>query len=78
MEGYELEILVENMEFSNLDKRIAHLTKEQIVDLMQKYYEGEKVAKILDEYKVKINASQLYSLFPPIITNEECVHVGLK
>ncbi|MEH6935440.1 MULTISPECIES: hypothetical protein [Bacillus] len=73
-----MEILVKNMEFSNLDKRIAHLTKEQIVDLMQKYHEGEKVAEILDEYKVKINVSQLYSLFPPIITNEECVHVGLK
>lgn len=69
-----MEILAANMDFSNLDKRIAHLTEEQIVDLMKKYYEGEKVANILEEYKIKISVSQLYSLFPPIITDEECVH----
>ena len=62
------------MDFSNLDKRFAHLTEEQIVELMNKYYEGEKVANILDEYKIKISVSQLYSLFPPIVTNEECTH----
>ena len=69
-----MEIIVENMDFSNLDKRVSHLTKEQIVNLMEKYYGGEKVAKILEEYKIKISVSQLYSLFPPVITDEVCIH----
>ncbi len=65
---------MENIDFSNLDKRIAHVKEEQIVELMQKYYEGEKVSKILDEYKIEISVSQLYSLFPPAITDEKCIH----
>lgn len=69
-----MEILVENMDFSNLDKKVEHLSKEQIVDLMERYYGGEKVAKILEEYKIKISVSQLYSLFPPVITSEVCIH----
>lgn len=69
-----MEIKIEEMDFSNLDKRISHLTQEQIVNLMEKYYSGEKVSKILDEYKLKISVSQLYSLFPPVITNEVCIH----
>lgn len=62
------------MDFSNLDERISHLTQAQIVNLMEKYYSGEKVAKILSEYKLKISVSQLYSLFPPVITGELCIH----
>lgn len=69
-----MEILIENIDFSNLDKRIEHLKDEQIIGLMQKYYEGEKVSKILDEYKIEVSVSQLYSLFPPVITDEECIH----
>lgn len=69
-----MKIIVDNINFSNLDKRISHLTNEQIVNLMERYYEGEKVSKILEEYKIRINVSQLYSIFPPIITNDTCIH----
>ncbi|PGS64061.1 hypothetical protein [Bacillus thuringiensis] len=71
-----MEITVEKLELSSIDKRLEHLSQEQIIDLMKKYYDGEKVANILEEYEIKISASQLYSIFPPVATEEECVYCG--
>ncbi|MGR5915371.1 hypothetical protein ACT7DA_30890 [Bacillus pacificus] len=69
-----MEITVEKLELSSIDKRLEHLSQEQIIDLMKKYYDGEKVANILEEYEIKISASQLYSIFPPVATEEKCVY----
>lgn len=69
-----METFLDNVDFSILDKRIAHLTKEQIENVMKIYYEGEKVSNILKKYEIKISTSQLYTLFPPKITGKECIH----
>jgi hypothetical protein len=69
-----VEISVENVEFSNLAKRFPHLSQEHMINLMKKYYDGEKVANILEEFNVRISVSQLYSIFPSMITDENCIH----
>ncbi|MBM7608625.1 hypothetical protein JOD29_001872 [Lysinibacillus composti] len=69
-----MEIVTENLYFQNLDKRLAHLSQEQVVELIRKYYDGVKVNNLLKEYDIKINTSMFYTIFPPIMTDEKCNH----
>lgn len=72
----KLEISIGKIEFTNLDNRLEHLSQEEIVKLMELYYAGEKVAPLIKDYGVKINVSQLYSIFPPLKTKLECEPCG--
>jgi hypothetical protein len=69
-----LTINMKNMDFSLLDERIAHLQEEQIHELMVRYYAGEKVSDLLLEYKIMIKPSHLYTLFPPVISDKDCLY----
>lgn len=60
-----------------LDERIKHLTESEIETLMHRYYEGENVKKLTEEYGISINPSRLFSIFPPIISNDKiCPNCG--
>jgi len=60
-----------------IDKRIAHLSEDQIDDLMKKYYENVKAKDLVNEYNINITASKLYTIFPPLkCENEICDHCG--
>ena len=42
-----MEISIANLDFSYLDKMLSHLSKEQVVDVIKAYYDGEKIKDIL-------------------------------
>lgn len=48
-----------------MGKDLSHLTTEEITALVQRYYDGENVSKLMKEYNISVSASELYKLFPP-------------
>lgn len=53
--------------------KIAHLTDEQINQLVNDYYNGIKLNEIIKKYDLKTHSSNLIKLFPPVILkNQEC------
>lgn len=65
-------VALEKLEFSKLNPRLLHLSQEEIIQLINRYYDGETVSKLIKDYKIKITASQLYSIFPPVKSEERC------
>jgi len=62
-----------------MDEKLAHLDKNQIQDLMKRYYEeNEAATNLVKEYKIDITPSRLYALFPDVICDEECRWCGEK
>ena len=55
-----------------LDNKLAHLSKAQIENLIERYYNAEKVKYLIEEYNIDTNLNQLVRLFPPTITEETC------
>ncbi len=53
---------------------LGHLSKAELLDLMNRYYAGERVATLLDEFSVECSVSMLFSHFPPEPTTELCRH----
>lgn len=51
----------------NLDPRIKHLTEKEIEELMERYYDNENVKELISYYRIDVNPSRLYTLFPEII-----------
>src|ERR1044072_2025397 len=50
--------------------KLSHLTVEQINQLIQRYYAGERIKHLIAEYRLNIGASELVKLFPPKICEE--------
>lgn len=63
---------IENLDFSMVGDRLNHLSNDDIVVLIKKYYDGVKVSQLLEEYNIDINPSQLYTLFPPVKSDYKC------
>lgn len=62
-----------------MDEKLAHLDKNQIQDLMRRYYnENETATNLVEEYEIDITPSRLYTLFPDVICDEECRWCGEK
>lgn len=58
-------------------KDLKHLSDDEINSLVQRYYAGEAVSKLLKEYQLSVRANDLYTLFPPeICENEICEYCG--
>lgn len=49
-----------------MDKRISHLSKEQVEELVNRYYSGDNVKQLIEEYDINVPISRLYTLFPPL------------
>ena len=47
--------------------KIAHLSDEQIDELIERYYSEETVSKLLEEYGINIRPSEFVKILPPII-----------
>nr|WP_319489359.1 hypothetical protein [uncultured Caproiciproducens sp.] len=58
-------------------KDLNHLNKEQIEDLMARYYACESVKKLISAFKLDVYPSALYKLFPPAeYDNYSCEYCG--
>jgi hypothetical protein len=54
-----------------LDERLAHLSQSEINALINRYYANEKAKLLVEEYKINVNPSKLYTIFPPIICEDK-------
>lgn len=58
-------------------KNLNHLSDAEIRTLMQRYYHGEAVTKLIKEYQLSVHASELYKLFPPKVCEDDfCEYCG--
>ena len=55
-----------------MDKRISHLSESQVMELMERYYRGERVSNLISEYKIDVSPGHLVRLFPPKATDKLC------
>lgn len=54
-------------------KDLSHLDEEKINELIKRYYSGEKVKVLIEEYALDVKVSDLYKLFPVKVFSEcEC------
>lgn len=53
---------------------LGHLSEAELLELMSRYYAGERVATLLEDYKVNCSASTLCSHFPPEPSAQLCRH----
>ncbi|MBO0962442.1 hypothetical protein J1P26_22330 [Neobacillus sp. MM2021_6] len=68
-----MEISINNLDFSDLDEKLNHLSKEQIVEIITAYYDGDKIKDLLERYEIKTTTSNLVRIFPPILSGEHCI-----
>jgi len=59
--------------------RLLHLSKDEINDLSSRYYMGEKISSLCNEFKIKYEPKRFYKLLPPLInSSRECPNCGCK
>lgn len=54
-----------------MPKNLNHLSDAEVETLMQRYYAGESVTKLLKEYHLSVRTAELYKLFPPEVCKDE-------
>ena len=55
-------------------EKLAHLTPEQLDDLMERYQGKEKVAALIEEFGIDTSPGNLIYLFPPILHEDLFCH----
>jgi len=66
-----MNITIESLDFSNIHSSIEHLTKDEIVDVIQRYYQGETISEIKKEYKIS-NSINIPYVFPHKVLTDLC------
>ena len=61
-----------------ISPRIKHLTEEQVYILLKRYYEGEGIKNLIEEFKLDADPSLFIRLFPIVETDEPCAYCGTK
>ena len=59
-----------------IHEKLAHLSSRQIIKLMNEYYAGIRVKKLIEHYKVDCRPRDLHKLFPPIELDAVCPICG--
>ncbi|MGL5354171.1 MAG: hypothetical protein ACRDA5_12740, partial [Clostridium sp.] len=60
------------------DERLNHLSKEQINELVERYYKNEKVSELISEFDINCRSSELVKLFPPKILDDKiCIYCNI-
>ena len=49
----------------DVNEKLQHLNSEELSDLIERYYNNEKVCDLIKEFNINCTSSELYSLFPP-------------
>lgn len=61
-----------------MEGKLSHLSKEQIEELMKRYYEKEKVSDLISEYNLEIKHGGLAKHLPPEVLEENCSYCDVK
>ena len=59
-----------------IHEKLAHLSPKQIIQLMDEYYAGVRVKKLIEDYKVNCRPNDLHKYFPPIVLDKRCPICG--
>lgn len=59
-----------------IHEKLAHLRPKQIIQLMNEYYAGVRVKKLIEDYKVNCRPNDLHKYFPPIVLDKKCPICG--
>jgi hypothetical protein len=60
-----------------LNPKLAHLTNEQVDELIREYYSKKKpISNLIQRFNVDCLPAQLYTLFPPEISSAPCPNCG--
>ena len=66
-------MIVEESFYPPINKKLSHLSLEEIDEIIELYYSGEKVKEIAEAFNLKISNSELLSLLPPeVISDKKC------
>ena len=63
---------IENFELNTIHPSLEHLSRVEIVELINQYYAGVKVKELIEQYNIDILASKLVSVFPLVKLNIKC------
>ena len=55
-----------------IHEKLAHLRPKQIIQLMDEYYAGVRVKKLIEDYKVNCRPNDLHKYFPPMVLDKRC------
>ena len=61
-----------------MNEKLSHLTKEQIQELIERYYEKEKVLDLIAEFKLNLRPGQLVKHLPPQILEIKCPYCEIN
>lgn len=61
-----------DLDFNNLDYRLEHLEKNQIIDLINEYYNNKNVKTLINKYNLTITNSNLYKILPSVYSTDLC------
>lgn len=67
---------IEDLDFTNVDDNLKHLTKKQVLEVINKYYDGVNVDKILEDYKINVAPTRLVRIFPRLFIDKVCEKCG--
>ena len=59
-----------------IHEKLAHLSPKQIIQLMDEYYAGVRVKKLIEDYKVNCRPNDLHKYFPPRVLDKKCPICG--
>ncbi|QHE63943.1 hypothetical protein FHE72_23415 (plasmid) [Rossellomorea vietnamensis] len=65
-------IAEQDLEYIDLHENLAGLSVEQLNDLIDRYYSGEKLKSIASDYKVPMNNAAIADMLPPVLTDKVC------
>lgn len=63
---------IKDLNFKNLDKKLQHLNKQQIMELIERYYGDEKINDLLKEYEIETSNSNLIRILPGVWSSNLC------
>lgn len=62
-----------------MNSDLTHLSDQDVKKLIERYYSGENVKKLLAEYNINVSSSCLFKLFPPEeIKNDFCEYCKIN
>lgn len=67
------------LKIKEVGSKLQHLSKKEIKELMDRYYSGEKVIDLINEYGIEVRANKLYKEFPVIVLeNKNCKYCDIN
>jgi|GEM_PF-5456963 len=54
----------------NFHPKLSHLTEHQVDNLIERYYKGESIKTLIDEYRINVIPSNFVSILPNLVDQD--------